>query len=166
MRFTPAALGAALILLTVSTATLGAPPTDPLKPGSIALVEAGNAARAAGNSDEASDLYVSALAVDPRNATAYVALGQIAEAVNLNGTAIRYYRDALALTPDNPDAIAGEGAALAEKGAVERARESLVRLKQVCRSGCPQIAGLERAIAAGPRPETAAVEPVSDAQKN
>lgn len=166
MRFTPAALGAALILLTVSTATFGAPPTDPLKPGSIALVEAGNAARAAGNSNEASDLYVSALAVDPRNATAYVALGQIAEAANLNGTAIRYFRDALALTPDNPDAIAGEGSALAIKGAVARARESLARLKQVCRTGCPQIAGLERAIAAGPRPETAAVQPASDAQNN
>lgn len=166
MRFTPAAAGAALILATVSTASLGAPQADRIKPASVALVEAGNAARSAGNGDEATDLYISALAVDPRNAVAYVALGQIAEARDLNGTAIRYYRDALALSPDDPDAIAGEGSALADKGAVERARESLARLKEVCQAACPQIANLERAIAAGPRAETVAAVPGSDAQSN
>lgn len=166
MRFTPAAFGAALILVTVSTASLGAPAADRIKPASIALVEAGDTARSVGKGNEATDLYISALAIDPRNAAAYVALGQVAEASNLNGTAIRYYRDALALTPDNPDAIAGEGSALAEKGAVERARESLARLKQVCGTACPQIANLERAIAAGPRAETVAVPTDSEAQSN
>jgi tetratricopeptide (TPR) repeat protein len=166
MRFTPAAFGAALILATVSTASLGAPPAEPIKARSIALAEAGHAALVAGRRDEANDLYVSALAVDPRNAAAYVALGQIAEAENLNGSAIRYYRDAIALAPDNRDAIAGEGAALAEKGAVDRARDSLARLKTLCRTNCPQVAALERAIAAGPRPEAVAVPPSGDTQDN
>ncbi|NCP11266.1 MAG: hypothetical protein GW859_04805 [Sphingomonadales bacterium] len=151
MRFTPAAIGAAIILATFSTASTGAPTADySVSALSSALVAQGVAAQKSGDLDQAADYYVSALAADPRNAAAYVALGQIAQARDLPGSAIRYYREALSLIPEYPDAIAGEGAALAQKGAITRAQASLARLKQVCGGNCPQIARVEAAIAKGP----------------
>jgi len=43
----------------------------------------------------------------------------------------------LARDPENLFAIAGEGAALAEKGATEKARRDLARLESMCGANCP-----------------------------
>jgi hypothetical protein len=62
-------------------------------------------------------------------------------------------------------AIAGEGAALAEKGAIEKAKVNLVRVEGLCGSNCPAAHDLAAAIARGPveRVKTADAAPAKPA---
>ena len=83
----------------------------------------------AGNLDEADDLLETALAVDPRNRGAYIALGRVAQAQHLPGKAIRFYREALRLEPNDLNALAGQGEAMVQTGAVERAQANLERVQ-------------------------------------
>ena len=62
-----------------------------------------------------------ALAVDPRNRGAFVDLARVAEKQHLFGKAIRMTSKALLLEPNDPDAIAVQGEAMVEMGAVARA---------------------------------------------
>ena len=50
----------------------------------------------------------------------------------MQGKAIHYYREALERDPHNLAAISGEGEALVEKGAVEKARRNLAQLEGLC----------------------------------
>ena len=61
---------------------------------------------AAGQANEADDLLETALAVDPRNRAAYVALGRVAQKQRLPGKAIRLSNKALRLEPNDVDALA------------------------------------------------------------
>ena len=70
--------------------------------------------------------------------------------MGLQGKALHYYREALERDPQNRAAISGEGAALVEKGAVEKARRNLARLQGLCGCTCPQTRDLAAAIARGP----------------
>jgi hypothetical protein len=47
----------------------------------------------------------------------------------MQGKALHYYRTVLSHDPQNIDAVAGEGETLAEKGALEKARENRPRWK-------------------------------------
>jgi Flp pilus assembly protein TadD len=92
-----------------------------------------------------------ALAVDPRNRGAFVDLARVAEKQHLFGKAIRMTSKALLLEPNDPDAIAVQGEAMVEMGAVARAQANLQKLQQICGAkGCPQIAQLSVAISRGP----------------
>ena len=72
----------------------------------------------------------------------------------MQGKALHYYREALELDPDNQFAIAGEGMALVEKGAVEKARKNLVRIEQLCgNKTCAPAKQLAAAISRGPAPQ-------------
>ncbi|MCP5403139.1 MAG: hypothetical protein H6917_12235, partial [Novosphingobium sp.] len=62
--------------------------------------------------------------------------------------------------PRNLSAIAGEGAALVEKGAVEKARRNLARLKGLCGSKCSETRELASVIAKGPAPRVVTAEAV------
>ena len=68
----------------------------------------------------------------------------------MQGKAIRYYREALDRDPRNLAAIAGEGQALVEKGALEKAKGSLAKLESLCGASCPETQTLSATIAAGP----------------
>ena len=78
MRFTSVAAAAALALVSISTSLHGQRPDDQIDARSMALLQQGKAARAAGNIDGATDLFESAVAVDPRNRQAFIALAQVA----------------------------------------------------------------------------------------
>ena len=52
--------------------------------------------------------------------------------------------------PINLAAIAGEGQALVEKGALEKAKGSLAKLESLCGASCPETQTLSATIAAGP----------------
>ena len=119
---------------------------------SIALQKEGEAAQAKGDLNGAVDYYESALAADPRNRSAIIALAQVARAQGLPGKAIGLYREALLLEPNDVTALVGQGQALAEKGAIELAREKLAAAQRVCSDKCPQVAALEKAIAASVSP--------------
>ena len=112
-------------------------------------------AKAAGNLEGANDALESALAVDPRNREAFVVLAEIARGRGLPGKAIRLYREALALEPNDVAALRGQGEAMVAKGAVEKARANLERIRTICKTACADANLLAAAIAKGPPVTTA-----------
>ena len=158
MRFAPAAAALSLALALTASGGFAAPRTaDPRAAG---LLAQGQSALQAGDTQGAVDAYEAALAVDPGYTPTLLRLAEAARASDLQGKAIRYYREALTREPDNLQALAGEGAALAEKGAVEKAKERLALVQQECGKGvCEAAQALSAAIARGPvvRVQTAEV---------
>ena len=128
-------------------------PDDQIDARSVALTRQAQTLNAQGRYGEATDLLESALAVDPRNRAAYVGLARAAEGEKLPGKAIKFYYEALKLEPNDVDALAGQGEALVQRGAVERAKQNLDRVRALCHNSCPQVAQLSAAIAKGPPPE-------------
>ncbi|TVV70469.1 tetratricopeptide repeat protein [Sphingomonas solaris] len=152
MRLSPIAVALSLTLAVVSSAGQGQRPDDQINPRSVALVQQGEAARRAGNFIAATDALETALAVDPRNRAAFLALAQVARQQELPGKAIRLYREALTLEPNDLAALEGQGEAMVQKGAVERARVNLTRIKTLCKVECAPATTLAAAIAKGPPP--------------
>ena len=150
MRFSPLALTFGLAASAMSVAVSGQKPDDQIAPRSVALVQQAQAALTAGNLDTADDLLETALAVDPRNRAAFVALGRVAIREKLFGKAIRLTNKALALEPTDRDAVAVQGQAMVELGALPRAKDNLAKLQKLCAGPCPQVAMLSAAIARGP----------------
>lgn len=158
MRLTPIALSLAIAVATMASAGHGQRPDDQIDPRSVALVEQGQALSAAGRHNEAIDLLESALAVDPKNRTAYIVLGRVAQAQRLPGKAIRLYADALRLEPNDVNALAAQGEAYVQRGAVERARANLTRVRTLCSQACPQADRLAAAITRGPPADVLAAQ--------
>ena len=158
MRLTPIALSVALAAATMASTGYGQRPDDQVDPRSIALVEQAQQLSAAGRHNEAIDFLETALAVDPRNRAAYVFLGRVAQAQRLPGKAIRLYADALRLEPNDVNALGGQGEAYVQRGAVERARANLARLRTLCGQPCPQAQQLAAAIERGPPAEVLAAQ--------
>ncbi|MEM6907673.1 MAG: tetratricopeptide repeat protein [Pseudomonadota bacterium] len=154
MRFAPAA--AALSLFFATTASVTSAQDREADPRAEALVMQGQAALAAGDTQGAIDAFEAALAVDPGHTPIFLELAEAARQDGLQGKAIRYYREALARDPGNFAAISGEGAALVEKGAVEKAKLNLARLQSLCGDKCPETVALQTTIAAGPPARLAA----------
>ena len=142
MRFTPATIALAALLATVSSVGISQRPDNQISPKSLEWQAKGDAARSSGNLSAANDAYESALAADPRNRAVFVALGDVARAQGLQGKAMRYYQGALTLEPTDMAALGGTVRALADRGALTNARESLSRMKTLCRGECSQIAEL------------------------
>ncbi len=159
MRYYPVALALSLLLGLASSAGFTAPP-QPLDPRAAALVGDGNIEIAAGRVDSAIDAYEAALAVQPGNVSVLLNLAAATRRQGMQGKALHYYREALELDPQNLQAIAGEGAALVEKGAVEKARRNLTRLQGMCGDNCEASRQLAAAIAKGPVTKVVTAEAV------
>jgi len=125
-------------------------PDDQIHPRSIELMRQGETLLATGKFAEADDALETALAVDPRNRAAFVIMARVAQKQKLFGQAIRFTNKALALEPRDRDALAVQGEAMVELGAVPRARANLEKLQKLCPSGCQQLAMLSAAISRGP----------------
>jgi tetratricopeptide (TPR) repeat protein len=144
------------ILLASAAATLFAAPLasqrsdDQIHPRSVELMRQGEALLASGKFVEADDALEAALAVDPRNRTAFVVMARVAQKQKLFGQAIRFTNKALALEPRDLDALAVQGEAMVELGAVPRARDNLAKLQKLCPNGCKQLTSLTAAITRGP----------------
>lgn len=157
MRYTPVAL--ALSLLASVTGSMGlATAGDPLDPRAQVLLTEGNEALARGDANGAVDSFEAALAVDPGYVGTYLALAEASRRTGMQGKAIHYYRQALERDPTNLAAISGEGGALAEKGALEKARGNLARLQGLCGKECAEAEQLSAAIARGPMPKVLSAE--------
>ena len=150
MRFTPIAAVLALSLAAVSSGVAGQKPDDQINPRSVALTRAGEQLRLAGRLEDAEDMLETALAVDPRNRAAFVSLGRVSQAQALPGKAIRYYKDALDLEPNDVAALSAEGDALVQRGAVDRAKANLARIQTICKAECAPAVTLAASIAKGP----------------
>ena len=157
MRTSSVALAAALAVVSITTSLHGQRPDTAIDPRSVQLLEQGRSLKAAGNLEGATDALETAVAVDPRNRAAFIALAQVAEARGLPGKAIRLYREALLLEPNDVAALRGQGEALVAKGAVTRARDNLAKIRTLCKNGCNDATVLAAVIAKGPPVTTAAV---------
>ncbi|WP_374405425.1 tetratricopeptide repeat protein [Pelagerythrobacter sp.] len=149
MRFAPAA--AALSLIVAITASVGQGAERDADPRAAMLVTEGRAALEADQPQRAIDAFEAALAIDPGYTAIFLDLAQASRAEGMQGKAIHYYREALVRDPGNLAAISGEGAALVEKGALEKARANLSKLTSMCGAGCAETRQLAAAIEAGPR---------------
>ena len=136
MRFSPAAIALSLLLATASSMSVGKRPDYQINPQSLALTEQGNAALKTGDADGAMSWYETALAVDPLNRAAYVGLAKVAEQQGLKGKAIRFYREALEIEPNDQTIIAAQSEVMVAKGAIEAAQKNLARLRILCRTDC------------------------------
>jgi Tfp pilus assembly protein PilF len=172
MRFSPAAIALSLALLAVSSVGHGQKADADISPASAQLTQEARTLAGAQRFAEANDLLESALAVDPRNRRAFVELALIAEKQGLPGKAVRLYREALLIEPNDTAALAGQGEALVQRGAVGKAKENLARIKQLCVAACPEQVKLAAAIERGAPIKTVsadAVQPkpiVTEAPKN
>jgi Tfp pilus assembly protein PilF len=154
-----------LVLIGIAAVALAAPvagqrPDDQIQPKSMELQRQGKALLSAGKLDQAEDVLETALAVDPRNRWAFVDLARVAEKQHLFGKAIRMTSKALMLEPNDLDAIAVQGEAMVELGAVPRAQANLQKLQALCPKSCPQVAQLSTAISRGPTIASAKVPAV------
>ncbi|MCH8615230.1 hypothetical protein LZ016_03810 [Sphingomonas sp. SM33] len=150
MRLLSSVLIAGASVALVASAAVGQRPDDQILPRSMELLKVGEGHLAAGRFAEADGALETALAVDPRNRAAYNALAKVAQREKLYGQAIRYTKKSLILEPNDKDAIAIQGEAMVEMGAVARAKENLAKLQKLCPGACPQVAELSAAISRGP----------------
>jgi tetratricopeptide (TPR) repeat protein len=126
-------------------------PDSQIAPLSLQMLKAGDAQLAAGNANAATDSFEAALAADPRNRRAYIGMARAAEAQGLPGKAVRFYREALEIDPNDLSALELQGIAFVERGAKARAEDNLVRVRKLCEADCPQADRLAAAIARGPK---------------
>ena len=162
MRLSPLLLVFGLAASSMAVPGVGQRPDDQLTPRSVALVKQGEASAAAGKYAEADDAFETALAVDPRNRAAFVAMARVAARQKLYGQAIRFTNKALSLEPTDRSALGVQGQAMVEIGALGRAKDVLARLQTICAGACPEAASLSAAIARGPT--MAAAKPVGKAK--
>lgn len=146
MRFSPAAIALSLTLAMISSAGIGKKADDDIDARSVALVQSGNDALKAGNLGEAVGWYETALAVDPRNREAYVAMARAVKTQGLTGKAIRFYNEALELDPNDQTALAEQADTMIAKGAIDQAKKNIARLKMLCRSDCGNVDRLALAV--------------------
>jgi Tfp pilus assembly protein PilF len=159
MRYTPVAI--ALSLLAAVTASVGNTATpEPLDPRAAALVAQGRTALGTGQVNQAIDAFEAALTVQPGNIVIMLDLAEATRRQGLQGKALHYYREALERDPKNLTALSGEGAALVEKGAIEKAKRNLAQLEGLCGNDCDATRQLAAAIAKGPTPRVVTAEAV------
>ena len=159
MRVMPKLLLAGLVSGLLAAPVSGQRPDDQIAPASLELLRQGVALLAQGKLVEADDALETALAVDPRNREAYLVMARVAQKQKLYGQAIRFTNRALTLEPNDKRALAIQGEAMVELGAVARARTNLERLQKLCPSGCSEVASLSAAISRGPTVAQASTPP-------
>jgi tetratricopeptide (TPR) repeat protein len=150
MRALPKLLMIGVTGLVLAAPVAGQRSDDQINPRSVVLMHQGEAFMSLGKYEQAEDALETALAVDPRNRWAFVDLARVAEKQHLFGKAIRMTNKALLIEPNDVDAIAVQGEAMVELGAIARAQANLQKLQGICRQGCPQVAQLSGAITRGP----------------
>lgn len=156
MRYTPAALALSLLLAVTSSYSYGA--TREADPRAAALVQDGRDLMEQGQLQDAVTAFEAALAIDPAHTAIYLELAEAARRDKMQGKAIHYYRIALERDPENLAAISGEGEALLERGAVEKARGNLARLEAICGRNCTETRELAVAIQSAPAPSVMTAE--------
>ena len=159
MRYTPVAV--ALTLAVAVTSSVGYGAEREADPRAAALIAEGQSELASGQIQAAIDSYEAALAIDPAFTPIYLDLAEAARRSGLQGKAIHYYREALERDPNNLAAISGEGEALLEKGAVEKARRNLAQLQSMCGGDCEETRQLAAALQRGPQPTVLTAEAVT-----
>ena len=113
---------------------------------SAKLVELGDAAMAEHDVGGALDMYERALVADPASVPALKKLGFAYESVRLYTDEMKYCRMALALEPDDVEALGCQGVGAAHREEFELAVNNLKRIKELCGKHCPEYKTLYRAL--------------------
>ena len=164
MRYAPFALALSLVVGVTGSVGVAKNP-EVSDPRVEVLLKDGRAALAKGDVTAAIDSFEAALAIDPASNATLLALADAARRDGLQGKAIHYYREVLSREPNNVVAISGEGGAMVEKGALEKARRNLTRLEGLCGKGRAETAELSAAIARGPAPKVVSAQAVMQTEK-
>ncbi len=159
MRYYSAALALSLLAGLTASVSHSAPSTV-IDPRVSALLAQGQGELGANRIDAAIDAYEAALTIQPGNVSVMLQLAEATRRQGMQGKALHYYRLALANEPQNVSAISGEGVTLVEKGAVDRARRNLVRLRGLCGENCEATRTLTAALAKGPAPRMVSAETI------
>jgi tetratricopeptide (TPR) repeat protein len=159
MRYTPAAMALSLLAAVTASVSYGAERQPDSR--AVALVAEGRSELASGQVQSAIDSFEAALTIDPAYTAIYLELAEAARASGLQGKAIHYYREALERDPENFAAISGEGEALLEKGAVDKARRNLAQLESLCGDQCSETRQLAAALERGPQQTVLTAEAVT-----
>lgn len=159
MRYAPAAVALSLLAAVTASVSFGAARQP--DPRAAALVTEGRSELASGQIQGAIDSFEAALAIDPGYTAIYLELAEAARAQGLQGKAIHYYREALERDPHNFAAISGEGEALLEKGAVDKAKRNLAQLESLCGDQCTETRQLAAALERAPHPTVLTAEAVT-----
>lgn len=147
MRFAPVSLVlSALVAVTASVGHSASP--EVLEPRAAMLEAQGRAALATGDLDRATDGFEAALTLQPGSARLVMDLAEVARHEDMPGKALHYYRAVLQRDPANLEALSGEGQALADKGAIDKARRNLARLESMCGDSCAPTRSLAASIQA------------------
>ena len=139
---------------------------DQIAPKSVELMQQAKSLATTGKYDEAQTALEASLAVDPRNRAAYVESARVAEKQKLYGKAIRLANKALSMEPNDIDALAVQGQAMVELGALARAKDNLAKIKTICTKGCPQATLLAGVIGRGPTVASATVPKTPEPKNN
>jgi len=159
MRYYPAALALSMLAGVTASVTYSAS-GQPMNPRAADLLAEGSRALAAGKTDAAIDAFEAALVLQPGAPAIFLQLAEATRRQGMQGKALHYYREALEDDPQNLKALSGEGAALVEKGAVDKARRNLTRLQGLCGDSCEATRELAAAIAKGPAPRMVTAEAI------
>lgn len=162
MRYTPLAAAISLFVAVSASSSYGQASVA-LPAQAAALLADGRSALASGDLDSAADRFEAALVLAPGSAPIYLALGDLARGQGLQGKAIHYFRKAQVADPANLAAIAGEGAAMAEKGATAKAQRTLAKLQSMCGTNCAEATQLAAVIARGPLPQVKSAQAAAPA---
>jgi tetratricopeptide (TPR) repeat protein len=123
-------------------------------PLSADLVTQGQIAFAANKPVEALDLFEAASLADPKNAAAFAGMARSYAAIGLQGKSLRYYREALELTPNDVTILEAQALGMIAKGNVSKAEAAFDRIKKICAKAiCPAQARVDAALAKA-RPQT------------
>lgn len=96
--------------------------------------------------EEAQILFERALVADPANLQALIGLGKTHEAQGRVGRGLKYYRQALAIDPNEHIALEAQAVAFLKRDLVERAEANRAKLERLCTDGCKALDAVAGAI--------------------
>lgn len=112
---------------------------DKYKDVSQALVRQAVSAQKADKAEEAQILFERALVADPANLHALIGLGKTHEAQGRVGRGLKYYRQALAIDPNEHVALEAQAVAFLKRDMFERAEANRDKLARLCTDGCAAL---------------------------
>jgi tetratricopeptide (TPR) repeat protein len=118
-----------------------------VRPASQQLATQAQAALSANQLNDAIDFFEASLAADPANLGAYVGLGRVYERQGLRGRAMKFYRQALTINPNDVPALEAQALGMVASGNLPRARANLDRLRRLCTGACTSTGRVDAAIA-------------------
>jgi tetratricopeptide (TPR) repeat protein len=142
--------GIAVAIATASSVAYCKTAEPSIAPLSMQLTRSGETLLNTRKAQGAIDQFETALAVDPRNTRAYIGIARSYDMLGLPGRAVKFYREALAIDPNDLTALSEQGEAYMARGAVALAKDNLARIRKLCQSECPNAVTLAAAIEKGP----------------